>query len=68
MRLPCWEATSEGMAGMTEAAAQGLLEAAQKLIHMGSQRISVSSLIIWGLLRGPIDAAITETEIQETSA
>lgn len=53
---------------MTEAAAQGLLEAAQKLIHMGTQRISVSSLIIWNTLRKPIDAAINETEIQETSA
>ena len=53
---------------MTEAAAQGLLEAAQKLIRMGTQRVSISSLIIWNTLRKPIDAAINETEIQETSA
>ena len=50
---------------MTEAAAQGLLEAAQKLIHMGTQHLSINSLIIWNTLRKPIDAAIAES--QETS-
>ena len=51
---------------MTEAAAQGLLEAAQKLIHLGTQHVNISSLTIWRMLRGPIDDAVTESRIVET--
>ena len=51
---------------MTEAAAQGLLEAAQKLIQLGTQHLSINSLTIWGILRKPIDAAINESRIVET--
>ena len=47
---------------MTEAAAQGLLEAAQKLIHMGTKHLSISTLIIWNTLRQPIAAAIAESQ------